>query len=180
MLAVVLLGLLSTSPDVLLRSEPLVSAPVVARGIPREAMHSLDGALAAAVYQMRGSWYLVSIGRRKAWVRGTPEMVFHLYLDLVTRRPAVLTARWNGVLYADLGHAPAASQALRRALRREGQLGVRILSTRMYNAGLWLQIETPVTDSCGKRPSGLRSKTGWIPAFDDYGEPFLWFSTNPC
>ncbi|HEY3444421.1 MAG TPA: hypothetical protein VGK29_26965 [Paludibaculum sp.] len=182
MLAVVLLGLLATSPDVVLHSEPSPAAPIVARSIPKDAMRPIHNTqMGAAVYTIRGEWYYVAIGaQQKAWLQKTPQMVFHLYLDLVTRNVPVLASRWDGRIYGVLGHHPSTSAPLQRVMHSGRSVAVKILANRRYKGGLWFQIETPVADHCGALPPNVRPTKGWIPAYTPEGEPNLWFASDGC
>lgn len=123
---------------------------------------------------------MVSLGTRKAWMRKTPEMVFHPYFDLLARRAPLLTQRWDAKIYAELGRNPAALSMLKRALRTRGSLGVKILGRRIFDGELWFQIQTPAPDACGEVPPRLAPVTGWIPAYDSDGEPYIWFSPAGC
>ena len=40
--------------------------------------------------------------------------------------------------------------------------------------------QTPVADACGGVPSNASPVTGWIPAYDAEGEPYIWFSSMGC
>lgn len=181
MLALVLLGVLATPPDVLLHSEPRPAAPIVARSIPRDARRPFDeNKFVVAVFAIRGDWYHISIGKQKAWLRKTSEMDFYAYLDLLTRRALLLTNRWNGKIYAKLGRDLVASPLLVQALRNRRNIGAKLLMNRMYQGELWLQIQVPVPDTCANVPPKLRPTIGWIPAYDSDGEPYVWFSTAGC
>lgn len=181
MLALVLLGLLTTPDEVVLRSEPNSIAPIVARSIPVTALRPFDyDKLGTAVSQIRGAWYQVSLGTEKAWLRRTPKMAFHPYLDLLTRRVPLLTDRWDARIHAEPGRNPVDSPLLKQALRHHGALGARILTHRIHQGALWFQIQTPQPDACGDVPPGISPSTGWIPAYDSDGEPFIWFSSVGC
>jgi len=181
-LAVVLLGLLATPPNVVLHSDPSQASPIVARSIPKDALRPIQNTqLGAAVYTIRGDWYYVAIGaKQKAWLHKTPQMVFHLYLDLLTRNVPVFTSHWDGRIYGILGHNPSTSAPLRRATRSGKSVAVKILANRRHQGGLWFQIETPVADHCGSLPPKLRPAKGWIPAYTPGGEPNLWFASDGC
>lgn len=181
MLALVLLGLLTTPDDVRLHSEPNSAAAIVGRHIPVNALRAFDyDKLGAAVFQIRGDWYQISLGTEKAWLRKTSKMVFHRYLDLLTRRAPLLTRNWDAKIYADPGRNPADSPQLKQTLRDRGSMGAKILSRALYEGQLWFQIQTPAPDACGELPLDVSPSTGWIPAHDSQGEPYIWFSSMGC
>ena len=181
MLALVLLGLLTTPDEVLLHSAPDPNAPIVGRYVPVDALRVFDyDKLGAAVYQIKGTWYLVSTGTEKAWLQKTASMAFHSYRDLLKRRVPLLAGRWDGKLYVEPGRNAVDSPQLKDAIKTRGSVGVTILTRCLYEGQLWFQIQAPVADACGEVPPNVSPATGWIPAYDAEGEPYIWFSPMGC
>ncbi|MBL0155562.1 MAG: hypothetical protein IPP47_00360 [Bryobacterales bacterium] len=181
MLALVLLGLLATLPDVVLLSEPSPAAPIVARSIPADALRTIQNTqLGAAVYTIRGGWYYVSIGaKQKAWLHKTPQMVFHL---ISICSPATCPFSPHAGMEESTGPSvttrpprPLSKGLSQRKKRRSEDPG-----QSQTPGGLWFQIETPVADHCGALPPKLRPAKGWIPAYAPDGEPNLWFASDGC
>lgn len=140
----------------------------------------------AVVFAKKKGWYLIaSSSGQKGWLNPKDAGQFRTYKDLIEKDLAYLNGNWDGKMYSNpnksapfvveenLGSRSSWSSAL-EASRSD----VKVLGSKKVASQLWFKVEV-VKGRCEGKETSVVAK-GWVPGYQDSGEPNLWFYPRGC
>ena len=136
---------------------------------------------AAIVFERRGQWFRIRLGKGSAWIRRTNPAEFLSYPDMLRERLAHTLPGWNGILRETpdaSGKITPLTAGWHELLER--QPSVDYLGSRRVGNDLWIHIRLLTEGPCGQKLEGMTPVSGWIPAYQPNRSPSAWFSSRGC
>lgn len=135
---------------------------------------------AAIVYQRSGSWFRVALQRGSAWVKRENPKDFRSYPEMMmTGHLDYLKKGWDGTLWRTPGAGAATRVPAGWRAHLADNIPIDVLGVRRVRNQVWIHVRLN-TESCGQTLSGVRSATGWLPAFRPSGATSAWFYSRGC
>jgi hypothetical protein len=135
---------------------------------------------AAIVYQRSGLWFRIALQHGSAWITRESAQDFQSYPELLlTDKSDYLRKGWDGRLWPAPG-AAAATQVPSGWSKHFGEnIPIDVLGVRRIRNEVWIHVRLN-TESCGERLTGVRSATGWLPAYRPPRRTSVWFYSRGC
>ena len=128
--------------------------------------------LAAIVVEQRDRWFKVQVPDGAAWVHAADGDEYFSLQQLLLKRPAYLTAAWDGTL-ATVPGGPHRSLVGSRRL-----MPVRFVESRETRGALWLKVAVMSHTIYETDEPARVVATGWVPAHDGAGNVVVWFNSR--
>jgi hypothetical protein len=129
--------------------------------------------LAAIVVEQRHRWFKVQVADGAAWLHASDGDEYFSLQQLLVKRPAYLTAAWDGTLAkAPGGPGRSAADPRRR------YIPVRFVESREVRGALWLKIAVMSHTIYQSDEPPRVVATGWVPAHDPAGKAVVWFNSR--
>lgn len=129
---------------------------------------------AVVVSEKRNGWYRIQMENWAGWILASTENTFLSLTELFTSHTPYLTSEWDGRVWQspnkDVTYVPGAKPGI----------AVRVLTSKLVDGKLWIEVQLPVEDDCGNRDSSITPIQGWIPAHSKSGNTTLWFNSKGC
>lgn len=129
---------------------------------------------AVIVYEKYNNWYRIQMETGSGWVLASTENIFLSLLALFTSHTPYLTIEWDGRVWQ------SPNKGVKQVIGAKPRIAVRVLTSKLVDGKLWVEILLPVEDDCGNRNSSIAPIQGWIPVHSKSGNVTLWFNSRGC
>jgi hypothetical protein len=129
---------------------------------------------AVVVYEKRNNWYRIQLENWSGWILASTENKFLSLIELLTSHTPYLTSAWDGRVWE------SPNKGAKHVTGAKPGIAVRVFTSKSVDGKLWIEIQLPVEDDCGKRDSTITPMQGWVPAHSKSGDTALWFNSRGC
>lgn len=143
--------------------------------------------LSAIVFEQKNGWLLVQGTFGTGWLSPQNAGTFRSYESLLKESMTFLNANWDGqefkepkklaTVKAEPKSVPPGPTPGLDPKVQQSQLDVSVLATKTVQDHLWIQVQVTKGRCDGTEVLG---RTFWVPAYNNQGQPNLWFYSRGC
>ncbi len=129
---------------------------------------------AVIVFEKHKDWYKIRLENGYGWVLASGDNTFLSLIKLFTSHTPYLTNAWDGRVWQ------LPNEGAKQVTRVRPETAVHVITSKLVNSELWIKIQLPIEDDCGKKDNSITPIQGWIPAHSKSKDLTLWFHSRGC